>query len=537
MKRSAWLFSGALLVASFFCATPNVAQSLKLSWKKDFPKSVSWYVRTSPGILLVRSGKSLTALDGEDGRQLWMLPEVQIGEEPLAGMPGTFQRGLNVLEVPAMGVLLLNGAKLPGNSDRRLIGLNLMTGQKLWDKDEVDELMTVIPLYERGQIVLVSRRPQKKILAAEMAASVATPLPGVFALANLFPYPYRFEFERLDLASGKILWNSEYPHTFTPGPTNVRAFGAYLFIDFRNHVLGCVDLANRKLLWEDHSRRFGSGSLSLPLQISNGWLIYGSTDVQALDPATETPGWRIEKLGKVTGIFVHDGLAVAVGEKLIVAVDAANGTERWRKKTHGHTTNLIWDKESDGLVYVDWKGLHHVARVSGKSLLDAPLDLDSQPYRIRMASPECLLTIGYRETNCFSLKTGKRIFREGKLSGLFRSEAFLDEWPMPEFGQALQRMVSVPSEGTEWESIRHGTLLSAESVKNLEERSSEQEGALETYQTESEDGVRKIWWVDPQTNRQMVIRPAAQQHDVSRRLGNVYAVDGKMLWAAKIDMN
>ena len=441
------------------------------------------------------------------------------------------------MEVPGMGILLLNGAKLPGSSDRRLIALNLMTGQTLWDEAEVDELMTVIPLYEKRQIVVVSRRTQKKFVAPEMIASVATPAPGSFALGNLLPYPYRFEFERLDLVSGKILWSTEYPHTFIPGPTSVKAFVDYLLVDFSNRVLGCVDLGNGRLLWEDRSRHLGSTSFLLPLQMSNGWLIYGSTDVQALDPATETPGWRIEKLGKVTGIFVHDGLVVAIGEKAIVAVDAANGAEHWRKKTYGNTTNLIWDKESDAVAYADWKGLHRVERVSGKSLLDAPLGLDSQPYGLRMASVECVLAIGYRETNCFSLKTGKRIFREGKLNGLFRSETFLDEWPMPEFGQALQPMTAVPSSETEFESIHRGTLLSAEGIKTIEESSFEQEGVWDTYQTELEDGTRKIWWVDGQTNRQLVIRPAAQQHDVSRRLGNVYAVDGKMLWAAKIEVN
>ena len=273
------------------------------------------------------------------------------------------------------------------------------------------------------------------------------------------------------------------------------------------------------------------------MYMANGWLIYGSADVQAVDPVTEKEVWKIEELGRVTGIFVHDGLAVAIGEKMIAAVDSANGTERWRKKTHGHTTNLVWDQESDRLVYADWKGLHSVERTSGKTVLDAAMDVESQPYQLRMASLECVLTIGYHETDCFSVKTGKKLFTEGKLSGMFRSEAFLDEWPMPENGQAPQRMVPAPSGETEWESIRKGTLLSADGLKNLEMSSFEREGLLDAYQTESKQGVRKIWWVDGQTNRQMVIHPLAKQHDVSRQLGNVFAVDGKMLWAAKIKVN
>jgi hypothetical protein len=71
----------------------------------------------------------------------------------------------------------------------------------------------------------------------------------------------------------------------------------------------------------------------------------------------------------------------------------------------------------------------------------------------------------------------------------------------------------------------------------MAESATQQDGLLDVYQTETEKGERRIWWVDGQTNRQMVIRPAAKQHDVSRQLGNVFAVNGKTLWAAKIEMN
>ncbi|MGB6834015.1 MAG: hypothetical protein WBE24_11205, partial [Candidatus Acidiferrum sp.] len=47
----------------------------------------------------------------------------------------------------------------------------------------------------------------------------------------------------------------------------------------------------------------------------------------------------------------------------------------------------------------------------------------------------------------------------------------------------------------------------------------------------------EIWWMDEKTNKQMVIRPTAQKHDVSRVMGNVFAVKGKMLWAARMEAN
>ncbi|MGB8474081.1 MAG: PQQ-binding-like beta-propeller repeat protein [Candidatus Acidiferrum sp.] len=540
MRRPLRVFSLAVLGVMVFAGTAS-AQRLELRWQKDFPKSVSWYVRTSAGVLLVKSGKSLMAVDGRDGRELWSLEDLRMSSTSLGDMTGVLDRGMNVLEVPGMGVLLLNAAKVPGNAERRLIALNLMTGEKLWDAPPVDIMMTAIPLYERGQIVIVSRRVQKKIYATEVAGAA---MAGEFGplVMSMLPFLYRFELERLDLATGKVQWNEEYLRTFSPGATSVSAFGDHLYIYFGDRFLGCVDLANGKVLWEDGAKPLRAGGVPLPLEMANGRLIYTSKDVQAVDPDTGKTVWTIEKLGKVTGIFAHDGLAVALGEKRMAAVDTASGVERWRVKTHGHTTNLLWEKGTDTLLYMDWKGLHRVERTTGKSLLDAPLQIDTPPHYLRMASPESVVAIGYRETDCFDTKTGKKRFAEDQLNAVFPGDASLDAWPLPEEGQGEIRMVSVPADAGEWESIQRRTLLPAAELEQLKESAAEPEGYWDVYQTEPEaglppGGLPKIWWVDGQTNRQMVIRPAGQKHDVSRPLGNVFAVNGKTLWTAKIEAN
>lgn len=78
----------ACLGVGLLIANSAAARKLEFNWKKDFPKSVSWYVRTSPGILLVKSGKSLTALDGKNGRELWEHADVRFGITPFGGIPG-----------------------------------------------------------------------------------------------------------------------------------------------------------------------------------------------------------------------------------------------------------------------------------------------------------------------------------------------------------------------------------------------------------------------------------------------------------------
>ena len=271
--------------------------------------------------------------------------------------------------------------------------------------------------------------------------------------------------------------------------------------------------------------------------MTNGRLIYVSNEVQAIDPDTEKVAWTIEDLGKVTGIFVHEGLVVAIGEKRMAAVDAASGKELWRMKTHGHTTNLLWERKSDTLVYADWKGLHRVERATGKSLLDGKLQTDAPPYYLRMAGPALVVGIGYNDTDGYDAVTGKLLFTEAKLSALFRSDVFLDDWPLPGEGQEMVRMARAPFGDAEWESVHRLTLLTAAALQNLVESATDRDGTLDVYQTEPEKGPGKIWWMDEKTNKQMVIRPTAQQHDVSRAMGNVFAVNGKLLWAARIEAN
>jgi len=380
----------SLICLCVFCLSAGSAlsQSLEERWRKEFPKEISWYVRTSPGILLVKAGKSLTAIDALDGRQLWVLPD--LGLNGLAEMGEV--RGKNLLEIPGMGALLLNRVKLTGDSEGRLIGLNLMTGERLWDHPQIDDLMSAIPLQGSRDIVLVSLRLERKTLVRNLILTAGEGPPALIL-------PFRLEFQRLDPITGKVQWNAEYPRTFYPGKVSVAASGDHLFVNYSNGIVGSIDPATGKQLWEEGSKALGSNSPPLSLEMANGRLIYGLKNVRAVDPATDRVSWEIDKLGKITGLSVCDGVAVAAGDRNVAAVDAGTGAELWRKQTHGHSTNILWEKQSDVLVYVDGKGLHTVERRTGKSLLDARLPRDYHPIFIRLASREVVVTIARDEVS------------------------------------------------------------------------------------------------------------------------------------------
>lgn len=524
------LFIG--LFVSFPLLPQTAAQSLKVAWSKEFSKPVSWFARASPGIVIARVDKGLVALGETDGRQLWMLPKVEFGYVLMEGVGGStdFDRGRNVLEVPAFGVLILNRVKLDGEANWRMVALNLATGKKLWDQEPVDDLMTVVPLYESGQIVVVSRRVQRRILTAEVVASTVSHVPFVM-------YPYRFEMQRMDLATGKVQWTAEYERTFTPGTGSVQAIGAHLLIYFGNRLMGCVSLEDGKFLWEDGSKHFGNASAVLPVETADGKLIYSSEYVRAIDAATQKEEWSIEQLGKVTGIFVHGGLAVALGEKNIAAAETATGKEIWRQKTHGHTANLLWEKTSDSITYTDSKGLHSVERSTGKALLEANLHVEALPIYIWLGGPAVVVTMSVAEVCAYSIKTGKKLFTMGKLTGFFRSDAVLDAWPLPERGEDVAGMSRPPETDQEWEGARKATLLTTEGFKKVEERFSLEGTELNAYETTVEGRLAKTWWIDPKRNEKVEISPSGSQTDVDRQAGIVIEMDGNAMRGAAIVEN
>ena len=531
-----------LLAAFFFLgffAYPAASQSLDFRWKIEFPKEVAWYVRTSPGILVVKAGKSITALDGANGQRLWELPEVKWSGF-ISSDKDEFPRGKNVIEVPGMGVLLLNRVMLPGDSEGRLIALNLMTGKRLWDQPESDDLLTAIPVGASKDIVLVSRRLQRKSYVMRMAPLAVAGAPmGLLGEESLFHalpslYPFRLVFQRLDPLTGKTKWNTEYKHTFTLGSQDLRVIGAQLFITFDSEVFGAVDLESGKAIWEAAAVVLSGNNLPLTLPGTEDRLIQGWKNVIAVEPVTKQFRWALCDLGKITAISNYGGIVVAIGHNSVAAVDEQTGEERWRKKTHSHTTNLQWDKQSDAILYADERGLHSVERTTGKSLLDARLDGQISPYFICLASPEAVVTIATDEVSAYNFKTGKRLFTEGTLFSFFRSYALQDHWPMPDEGQDLMPpTLRTPVKG-QWNGAYEGTLLSVDFLERLQGYRTENEGLLDAYETESETGVHKVWWIDAVTNRQVEFRLTGKHHDVSRSMRMVFAVDGKLVWGAAI---
>jgi hypothetical protein len=531
-----------LLLLSFLIALQAAPQSLKPSWKIDFPNKIDWYVRTPSGVLLVKSGRSLTSVDALEGRQLWTLPEVESTFSTHA-VGGYYLRGKNMLEVPGLGILLLNRVRLPGDTTGRLIALNLMTGERLWDKPEIDDLATLIPIFGRGQVVLASRKLQKKAIL--LAASV----PWGYGL-DFDPYPFHFKFNCIDLFTGKTMWATEYPLLLNPGFHNLQVFGDQLFLQsFQPDkiVVGRIDSSNGNILWNDVQQLFTSAVIPtpssaspispVPLEWLNDRLIYAEKNVYSVDPASQHVTWQIEKLGRITGLVARDNFLVALGGKKVAAADPNTGIGAWDQETHSDTTNLLWEKESDSLIYGDRDGIHILDRATGKTLKDIAFDSHQQHVSLRLGSPEVVIAIAESEVSGFNLRTGKRVLAHGKLKAFYSPYSFLDQWPLPDAGQEIFSPDFRRSLVDNWEAIREKSLLPAAALARLRAYSSVVEGSGDAYETEAADGQSKIWWIDPRTGGPKEIPIADGRHDVSGALRMVFAVDGKILSGASIPAN
>jgi hypothetical protein len=143
------------------------------------------------------------------------------------------------------------------------------------------------------------------------------------------------------------------------------------------------------------------------------------------------------------------------------------------------------------------------------------------------------VTIARDEVSAYNLRTGKKLFTAGKIIGFFPAYAFLSQWPMPDDGAELvPRVQKTPD--TEADIVGEGSLLTGAALRRVEAYRTAVEVSLDAYETEDEAGVRTIWWIDAETNRRIEIHVTDAQHDVSRQLGMIFAVNKNQIWGAAI---
>jgi len=544
MKRSLLAPLAPLLALLSFAAMPIGVRAggldLTPKWQQTFPDSVRWYLRTSLGILLVRSGKALIALDGVDGKQLWSFPEIEIN-----GWLGTSRlaaRGNNLFEIPGYSILLINRAKLNGSKDEtgELLAVDLWTGEVLWKQAALEDLATLVPLYDSGRILLVTRK-----LASERVVFDSLPYvqPAVFlALADASP-PFHPEMYLMDISTGRMDWKSEYPRALGPLFFDVRELYGHLFLHEANGkgstILGSIDLQTGNRSWESAgSPNFSLGAMPM-LQAVNDHVIMGSNGVAAFDPASGIPAWNATEIGHVAGLITDGDTVLGSGSKGAFALDAKTGGVRWRTRGWGYVTNPVLYKESHILAFCDVTDVIVLDTSSAKILRKVPLGLREKPEWVSRVGKKYLLAFTGEDTGVYDVESGKKIAFEAETKGTFPGASFLMRQYMPSVGAAAPPVDIRRDLQQAWPSILERAKKSENGQKTLERLqlflNSAADGPDSSDSTVygTDVGNWTLWRVNPQTGHTEAIEFEGSQPDASLNLGLAYFVSGKTLEAVE----
>jgi outer membrane protein assembly factor BamB len=552
MKKSVLTIAAAVVAFLLaFVSTPAAAHAavpdLIAKWQQTFPDSVRWYVRTSLGILLVRSGTSLTAVDGVDGTKIWSLPEIEIGG--WLGKTRLASRGDNLLEIPGYSILLINRAKLNKSKAKigELLALDLWTGQLLWSQPELDNLATLVPRYESGKVLLVTTKPAvmsgKDLLMMDIGP---VPYPNLVTL----PYgtiPFRAGLSLMDPLTGKTDWRTEYPRNFAISSFfDVREIYGRLLLyeaDYWGAItMRAVDFGSGNKLWEFNGRRNPS-LLNMPLLPQNmeNHIILEDSGVVGLDPNSGDRTWNTSKIGSVAGLVADGDAVLGVGSKGAFALDAKTGAALWQSSEYGHATNPLFYKDGNILAFCTTADVIVLDASSGHLLRKIPLYLDAEPFWISRVGKKFLIAFSDSQAGVYDLEAGKKIGFEDKAKGALPSLSFLmrqylpslgDPAPPPDIRRQLQQG---------WPSILERAKQNENSQKMVERLqpflgSTVDDGFDSSdstvYATSGIDNWR-LWHVNPETGLTEAVELKGSQPDASLAMGLAFFVDGKTLKAVE----
>ncbi len=411
------------IVSCVLCATPVFAQDQwpATVWEKQFPKHIDWYARTSSGVLLVRSGKSLTALDAVDGHQLWEMQDLELG-----GAPDPENRGENILEIPGLPVLLVNRAKRHDAAEGELLGVDLWTGKILWHQPELGDLLQLLPLYDSGRVLVVWKSADKiknaLITTATTAAAIGAgyAVPGldlaVGAVASGQNYHYHLGLRLLNPLDGSADWSAEFPRSLTPGFTVFRPIGGQVFLygyQMSGELLvGKVDLQTGQRAW-DQPEHHTLGLRYLPIiRAGGGRLFVSSTGVAAIDENSGAIVWKAPKLGQLSALDLENGSVLVAGEKGAFALDEGTGAVQWQFDAKTKVVTALIFHDEHAIALCSRSKLQVVDSISGKVLREGRVHLTHDPIAAMQIGRTLLLTVGPSETSMFDISTAKQVWSE-----------------------------------------------------------------------------------------------------------------------------
>ena len=372
MKSARTLLLQSAFIVLFivvFIPSPSFSQS----WTAKLDKDVRFYQPTELGVLVAGTEKSLYALDGSTGQELWRRKDVSLDETDIAPVPGT-------------DLLLIS---LEKGDKARIEATDLLTGNSIWRSDKL-----------KGAVMHIAVDPSTTLLAVVLAKDAKSRARDGFKRRPLVHV--------LDLASGNELWEYEVSEVemmpsrwFEDSDKEVAYtldnYYPPAFVDGRLYLfyegVTSFDARNGKARLREKYRVNEDGlALTEAEPIFDNRFIYvsGHGRVRAISRESGDTEWEAKDLGltpemvligdvlyvRTGGQFtrLNDGDAVERGSYGLSAIDARSGKVLWRYKgaDKGITNllvpgpNVLAVADRDDLIFVDARTGKRTARVAHK---------------------------------------------------------------------------------------------------------------------------------------------------------------------------
>lgn len=277
----------------------------------------------------------------------------------------------------------------------RLSCLDAATGEPVWQRDFQQEFQARIPEYGYS----------------------ASPLVVADRLITVPGGPDGFAVVAFDLATGEIRWRSGKRPSSYASPTVATLAGEQHVLIVHEDALIAYDPVDGAQLWNHlwPGENYGDANVSQPVVIGDDRVLLskaygvGCRLLQVEHRPGAAQPWRIHTLWqnhhlktKFTNVVVRDDYAYGLDEGILVCLDLADGSRRWKRGRYGHGQimlvgpHLLIQAESGEVVLVEATPAAHceVARLNA---------LDSKTWNNPALQGPHLLLRNDREAVCFEI--------------------------------------------------------------------------------------------------------------------------------------
>ena len=301
------------------------------AWQARLDSRVHFYQTTDFGILIAGTERSLYAVDGQTGRQLWRIGTGRINETAVTPVPDT-------------DVILVSRDL---GSKSRLEAIDIISGGRIWQSEKV-----------KGDVLQLAADPTSDLLAVVLVKNPRGKAGDEFKKKPIVHV--------LQLSTGEELWKRELDSDIEMMPAQFGAdlnetsytldnYRAPLLLDGRLFLFyeGATSFDARTGNEKEREKfRINEGGLALteadPVFDDSRIYISGRGRIRAVNRRTGNVEWKADDLGtaaemallgktlyvRTGGQFTRlkDGEAVSKGPYGVAAVDTGSGKVLWRYK-------------------------------------------------------------------------------------------------------------------------------------------------------------------------------------------------------------